>query len=359
MSEDSGAATFAPLDRHRSRRLSGIPTVSVLLGECDAAEWLWEGWQRAAGRANVSIVGATHVELLRGWLSDEHVRVRVGERIRARAAEFMGLTTAECGARIAGQSSWQFDDLIVSLVPVLGCSTELVLSALGRNRVAPSVPETERLVADFAWIAQQLGGSAPGLLLLVPAGFDTLPDSVARCLAGIAEAAPSLDFGVAPGLHFSLTGSGAAPRDVALLREGVLRIDGTPVDASTSGEAVLSYDRAEFARSQAERSLYRQLESRPTTQGLFVLNARLDERFGSAPLEVDLLSERLNVALEVDGYHHFRDSTAYRRDRKKDLLLQELGYLVVRVLASDITDEPEHVLELIDRAVARRTEKSA
>jgi very-short-patch-repair endonuclease len=359
MSEDSGAATFAPLDRHRSRRLRGIPTVSVLLGECDAAEWLWEAWHRAAGRANVSIGGATDVELVRGWLSDEHVRVRVGEHIRARVAEFLGLSTAECSARIAGQSSWQFDDLIASLVPVLGCSNELVLSAFGKNRVAPSVLGIERLVADLAWVARQLGDAAPGLLLRVPAGFDTLPDSVARTLALIAEAAPSLDFGVAPGPHLPLTGSSAAQREVALLREGVLRIDGSSTAAPTSGEAVLSYNHAEFARSQAERSLYRKLESRPTTRGLFVLNARLDERFGSAPLEVDLLSERLNVALEVDGYHHFRDSTAYRRDRKKDLLLQELGYLVVRVLASDITDEPEHVLELIDRAVARRTERSA
>jgi very-short-patch-repair endonuclease len=49
---------------------------------------------------------------------------------------------------------------------------------------------------------------------------------------------------------------------------------------------------------------------------------------------------------------------AYRRDRRKDVQLQELGYRVVRVLASDVHEEVEHVLEIVDGAVERLRSKS-
>ena len=42
------------------------------------------------------------------------------------------------------------------------------------------------------------------------------------------------------------------------------------------------------------------------------------------------------LAVEIDGYYHFQDADAYRRDRRKDLELQKRGFLVVRVLAEDV-----------------------
>jgi very-short-patch-repair endonuclease len=89
---------------------------------------------------------------------------------------------------------------------------------------------------------------------------------------------------------------------------------------------------------------------------LFELNRVLDARFGSAPLEVDLSCEQLRIAIEVDGYHHFRDAAAYRRDRSKDVLLQQLGYTVVRVLANDVMSEIDFVLSTIDLVVEHRRE---
>jgi very-short-patch-repair endonuclease len=63
--------------------------------------------------------------------------------------------------------------------------------------------------------------------------------------------------------------------------------------------------------------------------------------------------------VEVDGYHHFRDVSAYRRDRDKDVVLQQIGYTVLRVLASDVEQELSYVLEKIDAAVEhRRKERS-
>jgi very-short-patch-repair endonuclease len=58
----------------------------------------------------------------------------------------------------------------------------------------------------------------------------------------------------------------------------------------------------------------------------------------------------------VDGYHHFRGPEDYRRDRRKDVRLQQLGYVVVRVLANDVVEEVDYVLQTIDAAMDRRME---
>src|SRR5262249_39375224 len=87
--------------------------------------------------------------------------------------------------------------------------------------------------------------------------------------------------------------------------------------------------------------------------GLFQLNTTLDFRFGpNRDIEVDLVAPSVNLAIEVDGYHHFQDPEAYRRDRRKDLELQKQGYLVVRVLADDVVERLEEMLDTIVAAVA-------
>ena len=74
--------------------------------------------------------------------------------------------------------------------------------------------------------------------------------------------------------------------------------------------------------------------------------------FGS--LEVDLLCADVRVAVEIDGAQHLADPVAYRRDRRRDQLLQEQGYLVLRFLAEDIGKELDMVLDTILRALSRR-----
>jgi hypothetical protein len=111
------------------------------------------------------------------------------------------------------------------------------------------------------------------------------------------------------------------------------------------------------ARSAAERFLFERLESIPETAGLFELNRTLDFHFGpNRSVEVDLAARSLNLVVEVDGYHHFQDPEAFRRDRRKDLELQKHGYLVARVLADDVVERLEDVVDTILKAVAfRRT----
>ena len=60
------------------------------------------------------------------------------------------------------------------------------------------------------------------------------------------------------------------------------------------------------------------------------------------------------VALELDGAQHLSDPVAYRRDRRKDQLLQENGYFVLRFLAEDVGKELDVVLDAILRALSRQ-----
>jgi superfamily II DNA or RNA helicase/very-short-patch-repair endonuclease len=112
---------------------------------------------------------------------------------------------------------------------------------------------------------------------------------------------------------------------------------------------------ADRARSASEAFLYRRLQSLRDTRDRFRLNASLPIAFdGTGALEVDLLCDDARVAVELDGAQHLSDPAAYRRDRRKDRLLQENGYLVLRFLAEDVGKELDLVLDSIIRAVNHR-----
>jgi superfamily II DNA or RNA helicase/very-short-patch-repair endonuclease len=107
------------------------------------------------------------------------------------------------------------------------------------------------------------------------------------------------------------------------------------------------------ARSATEAFLYRRLETLTETAGKFHLNAELPIAFdGWGRMEVDLLCERPRLAIELDGGQHLGDPDAYRRDRRKDALLQENGYRVLRFLAEDVGKYLDQVLDAILRALS-------
>ncbi|MDQ3563666.1 MAG: endonuclease domain-containing protein [Pseudomonadota bacterium] len=103
----------------------------------------------------------------------------------------------------------------------------------------------------------------------------------------------------------------------------------------------------EHARSAAEAFLFAVLERLPATRGRFRLNQDLGISFGAKRAEVDLLAAEQGIAIEIDGFHHFTDPDAYRRDRRKDVLLQQYGLLVLRFLASDVVSRLEEILDAI------------
>jgi very-short-patch-repair endonuclease len=111
---------------------------------------------------------------------------------------------------------------------------------------------------------------------------------------------------------------------------------------------------AERARSEAELQLYELLEADPVTRGLFELNVQMPFSFGARRAEIDLACVELRVAVEIDGFFHFQEFDAYRRDRRKDVLLQHQGFLVTRHLADDVKERPREVVRAIRELVKRR-----
>jgi very-short-patch-repair endonuclease len=114
-------------------------------------------------------------------------------------------------------------------------------------------------------------------------------------------------------------------------------------------------DGAQRARSASEAFLFRRLETLAATKGRFAVNTKLPIPFdGTGTLEVDLLCADARVAVELDGAQHLADRVAYRRDRRKDQLLQESGYLVLRFLAEDLGRDLDAVLDAILRVLSHR-----
>jgi hypothetical protein len=136
-------------------------------------------------------------------------------------------------------------------------------------------------------------------------------------------------------------------------------IQPNPKLTAAHAEAVrLRPQRDDAARSAAERFLFELLQSHPATRGLFVLNGHATFQFGPRLAEIDLLARALWLAVEIDGYYHFTDSEAYRRDRRKDWELQRHGYRVVRVLADDVVEQTGQVMEVVLAAVEHCSGKS-
>jgi len=111
----------------------------------------------------------------------------------------------------------------------------------------------------------------------------------------------------------------------------------------------------ERARSATEAFLFRRLESLAQTKGCFQLNVYLPIPFDNqSQMEVDFLNEPLRVVVELDGAQHLSDADAYRRDRRKDWLLQQNGFLVMRFLAEDVGKNLDRVLDSILQTLTGR-----
>src|SRR5437660_9060231 len=97
------------------------------------------------------------------------------------------------------------------------------------------------------------------------------------------------------------------------------------------------------------------METLPETKGRFGLNVELPICFDSrGRMEVDLLCSVACVVIELDGAQHLADAEAYRRDRRKDALLQQNGYFVLRFLAEDAGKYLNHILDTILTTLVHR-----
>ena len=64
-------------------------------------------------------------------------------------------------------------------------------------------------------------------------------------------------------------------------------------------------------------------------------------------MEADFFCADTLVVVELEGAQHLGDAEAYPRDRRRDALLQQNGYFVLRFLAEDAGKRLDHILDTI------------
>jgi len=208
----------------------------------------------------------------------------------------------------------------------------LAESVLGR---VPAFPVS--LLAHREWLAPFASSSASRATTLVREGIIDLPREVASSLPEELGAFVRAVRDLSPAAH----------------PLGRLLFEATQACSSPASDS----EAADRARSAAERFLFECLECFAPTRGLFELNVSPGFTMEGRPVEVDLLSRGLRIAIEIDGWFHFRAPEDYRRDRRKDFALQRHDFIVVRFLAQDVVSELETVLATVEQAVSLRRSK--
>jgi len=391
--EPARASVAARLDRHERRRRVGVPTVSLLVGMGPSTLGAARRWAGRSGRPVVRLAGVDHGAAPEAWFD----RLAIGRSLDLDAADWLdrrsgrggsSTTPGEIGRMTPFELGMRLDAALADdrSDPAEACRWLLGLAVANEQpmlinlagRLDPNPGGMRRAVGAIRALVPE--GRDPIVLLATTGPDDKAADrveSAGRFLAGWAEADPGMTLLLAtsPAGQARLDRLAPGTRLGAILGESVVAVASARTDetapvppilvkidvpkvvrklfvAAAVAENKTGVDRA---RSAVERFLFALLQSIPETAGLFRLNAGTGFRFGpTREMEVDLLAESLQLAVEIDGYHHFRGPDDYRRDRRKDVELQRHGYFVLRVLADDVVGRLEDVLDAILAEVADR-----
>ncbi|MEQ8762912.1 MAG: DUF559 domain-containing protein [Planctomycetota bacterium] len=382
---DSIASKLERQDRRRSRDL---PTLSVLVGDLDLARKIWHSrgesleWQpdEEPDLARAWLTRLLLSDVFEHWLSRQGALAELEPfealtRLRSKGAPELEIFLPACPAFAIGLAPSDLSRLAAaSRSPeetpdlVKGFSDEVVQALIGlpKQHELPSVSldlgglDPADWEPPLAKLSTLLGHSPqiPAAVMCSEEALDQwLAGSSGRLQAMIREG--RIDFGRAPEIVSPGPGRGLVE---ALTRERqVLEAydqaasDWRALESAAAGEGDLEAKEADSkARSAAEAFLFALLEAMPETRGLFELNGRIPLPGTPRVREIDLLSRPTKLAIEVDGYFHFQDAEAYRRDRRKDLALQRGGYLVLRFLAEDVVVRLETLLATIREALPAR-----
>jgi hypothetical protein len=385
------------LRRYAAGRGQGQPGFVVLAGPVARSVAVWQGWLGERGAGAIRTGHAGREAVIRAYLAGLLAGRAVLADIAALLAPHAGIAAAELAGRLARQGLPERTALFRSLERAVDAGPLGLCLALLTNRSGGTLAAEAATIPLVA--ALQPGAALPGLLLVAPAPDrdDDAPeatgwlaeaaatalhlgDAVPGLLVGLAAEQPSVDAYLAgPASHVSARARAgliavpapvdadaaqAAPERTAWVRLGLEQEQVAPgvlaafdetvrlLAAANSGEDPETRERA---RSKAELLLHDYLAGQPETAGLFELNGRMPFDFGNRAAEIDLVCRELGVAIEIDGYYHFRDPDGFRRDRRKDVLLQSHGFLVVRFLAGDIPARLSEIMtEILDVVRARK-----
>lgn len=380
------------LDLHDDRRRAGVPVLSVLSGPPAVGLRGYRRWAVQRGYALCPVLIQPDCDVRAEWTAALGAHPMLRQRAISTIADALEMLP-EAVHRHADSHSRDavllFDRAVASGAPVaFACA--LLGRAGSEYAVCPELAEVELLVELLSGTEQR-----PALLAMVHEYGSHIPLQIRR-LVELVERAPSLVGAIAVAQEdFAQVMKGPDARWKGLLREGVIRVvppmpklQNRAVGGEAAGrgelqavhpnlqatrqaliaegadETLLSlFDTAARlapndvtgqARSHYEKLLFEVLQEHPETAGLFELNGRLQFHFGVRCAEVDFLSRRLGLAIELDGFYHFTGEEAWRRDRRKDLLLQQHGYQVMRCLADDVVQRLSGLISEIRSAVRRR-----
>jgi very-short-patch-repair endonuclease len=134
-----------------------------------------------------------------------------------------------------------------------------------------------------------------------------------------------------------------------LIRDGELEAAADAVGTRRGGPQMRAFLREEggpaITRSRAERRFRKLLGEAQLPRPK--LNALV------AGLSVDFLWDDEKVVLEVDGWQFHGHRQAFENDRKRDRILADAGYHVIRVTWRQFTEEPlaliAHIARILDR----------
>jgi hypothetical protein len=216
------------LERHRARRAQRVPTVSVLVGDLDVADWYWGQWQRGHETAVVRVAGAESKDVLGAWLASKVVRDALRDAFYEQATRAHAVSRAELCARIAAHAEPQRDALLEQLCAGLEDWTpELVAAA----HAASPEPLTRLVRRGFPGALAELDARLPrGLPSLAWRSSRDLVrsafDGALSTLVALAEAVPRTELAiVVTEEQLAAWEVGARPRIAAFIREGVLRLE--------------------------------------------------------------------------------------------------------------------------------------
>jgi len=399
-------AACAVLDRHDQTRQCGIPVISVLTGPIALGVRSVRWWMETLGRPMVLVrlEQPDPKSVVVPWVNELAAKQDLVDAAVDWLARRLDRPVGPLGRSLRAMTSYEVRIFLESVLPLVSetgvelVSRWLIECATAGQRPADSAlaPALDSLLDScgspwirvFRAMGELIRQEYLPILVVTPAGQDLARlEWAGRLLAELAVAQPRVALILLVETRPLNTYLAQTPvsRAKALLRESVVALT-CPAPSPADGPVVTSTESREFqslettesaiwdpesaihdpesqdlesdddpAQSAAERFLFERLESIPETVGLFELNATLGFRFGpNRWIEVDLVARSLNLVVEVDGYHHFQDPGAFRRDRRKDLELQKHGYLVARVLASDVVERLEDVMDTILKAVAFR-----
>jgi very-short-patch-repair endonuclease len=381
-------AALTLLDRHRQRRRQEVPTLSIVVGAGEDPRRLARHWMHSARLVVCETSSVRLVELVSHWFD----RLAAERNLVEAAAAWLGARTDSRGGelprrlrdrtpserellfrRTLGASASSPAEIVCRAILEHDCERGLTVAGLREHLLAACGDDVTAMFVGLAAIFGRDG--LPALFVNLPAAA-SLSDVEAgiTSLAALTSVVPRLTalLAISPHqLEVYLTRA-AESHGLALVREGLIRLDApaehaefvsrpdevakrAPVSPPALEQAASRLeDGNDPARSRAERYLFERLQTHPETAQQFEINGVLAIGGYDRPLEVDLLARGVRVAVEIDGYFHFQDLEAYRRDRRKDILLQRAGYFVVRCLADDVMSRLEEIIDTILTAVRLR-----